>query len=227
MHSSTAILVLLQALILISLWGILYQVVKQQGRILLRIDRLDRRLGLVDPEPEPPGLTVGTPIPPFRLTDLDGGSVTLEEFRGRRVLLIYWGPECGFCELLAPELSRLQGDLRVAGVQLLLVSRSDASSNRRLAEEAGLRCPIVLIDGEHPLATQVFRQMGTPLAYLLDEQGTVARPLAVGMEAILALAGGAIPDQAGRKRLPGERPLVRAGSNATASRPAHPHRRFD
>jgi len=210
MHSSTAILVILQVLILISLWGILYQVVKQQGRILLRIDGLDRRFGPAEPEPEPQGLAPGTPIPSFRLPDLDGQTVALEDYRGRRVLLIYWGPECGFCELLAPELARLQGDLRVADVQLLLASRSDAPTNRRLADEAGLRCPIVLIDAEHPLAAHAFRQMGTPSAYLLDEQGKVARPLAVGVEAILALAHGAIPDRRGRKRLPGERPLTQS-----------------
>jgi len=227
MQSTTAILITLQGFILLSLWGILYQVVKQQGRILLRLDGLDQRLGHAGrgDEPEPQGLGVGTPIAPFRLPDLDGQMVSLEDFRDRGVLLIYWGPECGYCELLAPDLARLQGELRVANVQLVLVSRDDAPSNRGLARESGLKCPILLMNGEHTPVEEAFRHMGTPSAYLLDEQGRVARPLAVGGDAILALAEGAIGDHTGRKRLPGERPLSeskieRNGLKAGAPAPA-------
>jgi peroxiredoxin len=213
MPSTTAILITLQALILLSLWGILYQVVKQQGRILLRLDTLDRRLANVDgaaeTEPGPEGLAVGTPMPPFRLPDFDGKTVSLEDYRGRRVLLIYWGPECGFCELLAPDLARLQGDLRVAGMELVLVSLDDAAKNRTLVEETGLKCPVLLMTETDPLVEQAFREMGTPSGYLLDEQGRVAQRPVVGGEAILALARSAVGVQVhpGRKRLPGERPL--------------------
>ena len=206
MQSSMAILITLQALILLSLWGILYQVVKQQGRILLSLDSLEQRLGPAEPQPQ--GLAVGTLIAPFSLPDVDGQMVALEDFRGRRVLLIFWGPKCGFCALLATDLARLQGDLRVAGVQLVLVSLDDAESNRQLAVESGLKCPILLMPGGHPLVEEAFRHMGTPSAYSLDEQGTVAKPRGVGVEAILALARDALGDQPARKRLPGERPLT-------------------
>jgi peroxiredoxin len=210
MQSSTAIIITLQAIILLSLWGILYQVVKQQGRILLRLDGLDQRPGHAGrgAETESQGLDVGTSITPYRLSDIDGQVVAADDFRGRRVLLIYWGPDCGFCELLAPDLARLQGDLRVANVQLVLVSLDDAASNRRLAQESGLKCPILLMEDGHPLIEEAFRYMGTPSAYLLDEQGRVSRPRVVGGDAILSLAGEAIGDRPGRKRLPGERPLT-------------------
>ena len=173
------------------------------------------------------GLAVGTPIAPFRLPDLDGQMVSLEDYRNRRVLLIFWGPNCGFCELLAPELTRLQGDLRVANVQLVLVSLDDAQANRSLAEESGLKCPILLMKNEHPLLETAFLHMGTPSAYLLDEEGRAAQPRAVGGDPILALARGAIGNRPGRKRLPGERPLsesrierngLKAGTPAPAFR---------
>jgi peroxiredoxin len=221
MQSSTLVLIALQALILLSLWGILYQLLKQQGRILLRLDALERRLAPAEAGPE--GLAVGAPIAPFRLPDLDGNMVALDEYRGRRVLLIYWGPECGFCARLAPDLARLQDDLRGAGVDLLLVSQDDAAKNRELAEEAGLKCPVLLLNAGDPLLEGPLRHLGTPSAYLLDGAGNVAQPQAVGGEAILALARGAIMKHRGRKRLPGERPLsqsklerngLKAGSHA-------------
>jgi len=233
MQGNSAILTIIafQALILFSLWGILYQVVKQQGRILLRLDQLDHRAVHVETERGQQGLEVGTTISTFRLPDIEGGMVSLEDFRGKHVLLVYWGPNCGFCELLAPDLARLQGDLRVAGVQLVLVSQDDAQANRRLVEESGLKCPTLLMEGDHPLVVQgAFREMGTPSAYLLDEQGSVSRPLAVGGDAILALAMGAIGDRPRRGRLPGERPLNESRierNGLKAGTPAPPFRLTD
>lgn len=208
MQAPAAILVILQLLVLLSLWGILYQLVKQQGRILLRLDGIEQRLDSEGREAGPLGLDAGARITPFRLPDLEGRMVSLEDFRGKRVLLIYWGPDCGFCELLAPELVRIQGDLRVAGVQVVLVSLDDAASNRRLADEVGLKFPILLMEEGHPLVEGAFLQMGTPSAYLLDGQGVVLGRPAVGVDAIVALAKDVPGDRDGRKRLPGERPLA-------------------
>ena len=50
------------------------------------------------------GLKVGTIAPAFRLPDLRGGTVAFEDYRGRRVLLVFSDPHCGPCEELAPHL---------------------------------------------------------------------------------------------------------------------------
>jgi len=51
------------------------------------------------------GLKAGTIAPAFRLPDLRAGTVALEDYRGRRVLLVFSDPHCGPCEELAPHLS--------------------------------------------------------------------------------------------------------------------------
>jgi peroxiredoxin len=224
MPSATAILITLQLLIVLSLWGILYQVVKQQGRILLRLDALDQGPGQVEPQMQ--GLAVATPMSPFRLPDLDGRIVSLDDFRNQRVLLIYWAPACGFCELLATDLARLQGELRVAGISVVLVSVDDAPSNRRLASESGLKCPILLLKKDDPLLRGPFLHMGTPSAYLLDENGRVAQPRAVGGEPILSLVEREIGDQPRRKRLPGERPLAQSRIERNGLKPGTDAPRF-
>jgi len=221
-------LVIMQGLILISLWTILYQVVKQQGRLLLRLDDLDRRLahaGLGVGPGEPGGLEVGTPVSSGRLPDLEGRLISLDDYRGQRVLLVQWSPECVFCELLAPDLAQLQADLRTGNVQLVLASLAGAESNRELALEHGLTCPIVLLSNDSPLVRETFRDQGTPVAYLLDERGKVAEPVAAGGDEILALARGVAGKRARRARPPGERPLsssrierngLKAGTTAPA-----------
>ncbi len=201
--------VVLLVLTLLSLWTVFYQLIKQQGRLLLRLDDVERRLAQAGRgaggKAEPQGLRVGTPIAPFRLPDLKGREVALEELKGKRVLLVHWHPGCGFCDLIAPDLARLQGDLHRRNVQLLFVCAGDAEANRKLAEEHGLEAPILLLKGNEKVV-EAFQGQPTPVAYLLDEGGRVARPLAVGAEEVPILAREAASEPK-RKRLPGERPL--------------------
>src|SRR2546425_6821868 len=129
----------LLALILVSVWFGFYQLVKQQGRILLRLDALAKQHAAAAEPAQPQGLEVGTEFPAFRLPDLEGAEVALESFRGKRVLLVHWSPQCGFCDLIAPDLARLDADFTKRGVQLLLLAHGDADVNRKLAEEHGLK----------------------------------------------------------------------------------------
>jgi hypothetical protein len=50
-----------------------WQLLRQNGRILLRLDALEQRLDELDSPPEPEGLPVGSLAPEFDLTDLTGG----------------------------------------------------------------------------------------------------------------------------------------------------------
>lgn len=206
-------------------WFALFQLVRQQGRILLRLDEIESRVSsaaLVDRAPraalvdeprgaddvphyEAPiqqGIAVGQLAPTFRLRDVTGRAITLESYRGRRVLLVHWSTQCGFCDMMAPELAALQPALRANGVELLFVSYGDAEANIRMASEHGFDAPVLL---QKPGETiEAFATYGTPVAYLLDADGRVAEPLAIGAEQVPALARRAAGT---RSSLPGERPL--------------------
>src|SRR5207253_10986900 len=111
--------------------------------------------------------------------------------------------------------------------QLVLVSYGDAEANRKLAAEHGLNCTILLLKdsrAEKYLSEEVFKYCGTPSAYLLDEQGLVAQPLAVGMTEVLALAQeaaeGAQPKNAALRKLPlSESRIEREGLKAGTPAP--------
>src|SRR5881296_37242 len=96
-------------IILVSL-GVLYSVVagggwlgwqllRQNGRILLRLDELEKRLNELEfgGADEPESLPIGSEAPAFELADLSGERKSLGRFRGQSVLLIFFNPECGFC----------------------------------------------------------------------------------------------------------------------------------
>jgi peroxiredoxin len=212
------------AFAVVSLAWLFFQVLRQQGRLLLRMEALEARLGVPeaggDGDIAHGGLPLATGFPPFRLADLRGERVALEDFRGKRVLLVHWSTGCGFCRQIAGELARVQGDLRRRKTELVLVSYGDVENNRALLEEHDLDC-VVLLQPEGA-TIEGFARMGTPVAYLLDEKGRVAKPVAVGAGEVPALAEAA----AGRcRRLGSERPLaesrieregLRAGTPAPA-----------
>src|SRR5690349_20163297 len=120
------VVAVLLLLVLGTLWAVFFQLLKQQGRILLRLDGLEQSLALAGQGMMPsmpaalPGLEPGADLPSFRLPDLSGREVPLEEFRGRRVLLVNWSPQCGFCDMIAPDLAELQPQLEKQNVQLVI-----------------------------------------------------------------------------------------------------------
>jgi len=181
---------IIQVLTFLTLSFFLYQLASQQGRILVRLDGLDRTKSAAAGE-RPRGLTVGTAVDNFELPDLTGKTISLSDFRGRRVLLIYWSPECGYCDMTAPELVQLQPALQENNTQTVLVSFGNAEANRKLENEHRLSCPILLLENSparNVVESRLFEFCGTPSAYLLDENAGVVKPLAEGMEDVLRLA---------------------------------------
>lgn len=128
------------------------------------------------------GIKPGTRAPGFSLPNVLEGTISLEDYRGRPVLLVFSDPQCGPCEALAPSLVRLASEH--SGLQVLMVSRGDVEANR--AKARSFPFPVALQDG-----WQLSREYGifaTPVAFLIDESGIVAQPVAIGAEPILALA---------------------------------------
>jgi len=138
---------LLLVVLLSMAWSLLH-VLRQHGRLLLRLEALEARVGAgegaAQAEHGPAGLLPATPFPPFRLPSLDNGEVALEQFRGERVLLVHWSPDCGYCRQIAPDLAGLQERLRKRKTELVLVSYGSPEANRTLVEEHGLTCRVLL-----------------------------------------------------------------------------------
>ena len=209
--------IVIEALVAVTLGFVLFQVLKQQGRILHRLDELELKAAGAS---VPAELEIGTLVQDFQAPDLSGKNVSLSDFRDRRVLLIYWNPQCGFCDMLAAELAPLQTALKKNNTEVVLVTHGDVESNRKLAVEHGLDSTILLIENSPAkefIVNELFKHRGTPSAYLLDEQKRVIQALAVGMDDILRVArspGGHRPP------LQRESRIVRDGLKAGTPAPA-------
>ena len=134
------------------------------------------------------GLKAGTLAPAFRLPRLDGGELALEEYRGRRVLLVFSDPECGPCGALAPHLEQFHG--QTPDIEVVMVSRGDAKTNRKKAAAWRVTFPIVL--QKQWEISLLYGMFATPIVYLIDEQGVLAADVAAGVEPIRRLMAEAI-----------------------------------
>jgi peroxiredoxin len=131
-------------------------------------------------------LKTGAPAPLFRLPDLQGRMIALDEYRGRRVLLVFTDPQCGPCDELAPYLVRLHNEHGKRGLAVIIVGRGNPADNRRKAEQHGFQFPVV-IQPKWKLSKE-YGTLATPVAFLIGEDGVIAGDVAVGKEPILALA---------------------------------------
>lgn len=124
---------------------------------------------------------VGEPAPEVKLPNLAGKTVRLEDFKGHRTVVLFWNPGCGFCQRMLPDLKEWERKRPVDAPRIVLVSSGTTEANRDL----GLRSP-VLLDGSGEVM-QSFEANGTPMAVLVDEEGRIASPVAVGADQVLEL----------------------------------------
>jgi peroxiredoxin len=189
-----------------------YQVLRQNGRILTRLDQLEQRVGQLQavsaPQPalRPEPLPLGSVAPGFELPDLGGARRSLADYRGRRLLLVFFSPQCGYCVQMAPELSVLCRD-DSAALLPLVVTTGNRSQNRQFMSEHGIRCPVLL--QEQMEVAAAYRVTGTPIGYLIDEDGRIASEMAIGAPALLSLAAQTqAPPSNGKKAHRGNRILA-------------------
>jgi methylamine dehydrogenase accessory protein MauD len=114
------------------------------------------------------GLKPGKRAPGFTLPSVAGGEVSLHDFAGRPVLLIFTQSGCGPCLDIAPELNRLHERCEQ---QVLVVNNGDAESTRQWAAEAKARYPVLSQDAFS--VSKRYEAFATPFAFLIDEQGIV------------------------------------------------------
>ena len=190
--SASAVPPLLAVLVIVAAietW-LLVQLVQQNGRLLLRVEALESRLGTAPnagsaTQPPVVGLPVGTRAPEFRLTGVHGETMTLNALTaaGKPLLLLFTDPECGPCSALLPDLARWQREL-VGTLTIAFISRRTRDANRAKAIEHGLTN--VLVQEKDEVA-DAFQARGTPAAVLVNADGTIASPVVIGAEAIRGL----------------------------------------
>lgn len=123
-----------------------------------------------DPNARPSAL-VGTQASKFTLVDLDGNTVSLEDFAGDKpVVLNFWSTWCGPCKIEHPYLQ--QAARQVDDVVFLGVIYSDDPNKARMyLKRAGSTYPN-LVDADNRVAID-YGVTGVPETFFIDRSGKI------------------------------------------------------
>ena len=116
----------------------------------------------------------GKPVTDFSATDLDGNPISLQDYRGKVVLLDFWGVWCGFCIDEMPNLKKVYATYKDQGFDIIGVSLDDEESElRNYLKENDIQWRQIY-SGERwvddPLARQ-YKIRGVPEQWLIDRDG--------------------------------------------------------
>ena len=116
----------------------------------------------------------GKPVPDFSETDLDGNPISLQQYRGKVILLDFWGVWCGPCLAEMPNLKRVYDTYKDKGFDIIGVSLDDEESELRdYIKENDIQWRQIY-SGERwaddPLAQQ-YEITGVPEPWLIDRDG--------------------------------------------------------
>lgn len=121
-------------------------------------------------------LPLGTTAPAFRLPNIDGSAVALEDFRGSPLVVIFMCNHCPFVKHVAPELVRLHADYAAKGIRFVGISSNDVEkypddspeAMKAEAKQQGYAFPY-LFDATQEVA-KAYQAACTPDFYVFDAE---------------------------------------------------------
>jgi methylamine dehydrogenase accessory protein MauD len=156
-------IVLLWVIVLL-LGFLVFGTLRALGLLSWRLEQLEattpKRLGR-------DGLKAGKKAPDFTLPRIDEKEVSLHDFAGREVLLVFTQSGCSPCKTVVPDLNRLER----ADTQVLVVNNGDLEGTRRWSAEVGARFPVLAQDKF--TISKKYEVFATPFAFLIDAKGVI------------------------------------------------------
>jgi peroxiredoxin len=209
---------------------LLVHLLGQNGRLLVRIDRIESALEDADielpdededeedEEEEEEGLPFGSPAPAFSLSGLYGETMTLAALQAQEkpVLLIFSDTGCGPCNAMMADVGKWQQQ-HADKLNVVLISRGSLEDNRAKKKQHNLTTVLMQEDSE---VADAYMTFGTPTAVLVRPDGTIGSAAAGGADEIRTLVKQAVE---GRVPVPAPRAVPSRPAPAPAPlRPAAP-----
>jgi thiol-disulfide isomerase/thioredoxin len=117
---------------------------------------------------------MGTPSQNWKTTDLDGRPHSLEEYRGRVVVLDFWYRGCGWCITAMPQIKLLAADFRDQPVTVLGMNGDHKLEDAQAVVDRLKLKHVSLRDGEDDDAiSKKYGIHGWPTVIVLDGQGVI------------------------------------------------------
>jgi peroxiredoxin len=117
----------------------------------------------------------GKPAPALSLAALDGHTVSLADYRGKKnVLIAYWASWCSPCRAEMPILNRLYQGLKNSSQEFEILAVSvdeDRAAAEKFARENNMTYPVLLDPGQKTV--DAFHVESVPALVIVDRDGRI------------------------------------------------------
>lgn len=114
-------------------------------------------------------IKVGEAAPDFTLVNMEGEAVKLKDYRGKGVIINFWGTWCGPCEKEMPRMNEAYRS-KPDHVEILAVNLPESPiSVSAFVEKYGIDFPVLMdADGD---VVEAYKVGPIPVTFLVDENG--------------------------------------------------------
>ncbi|MBV6452709.1 MAG: Thiol-disulfide oxidoreductase ResA [Anaerolineales bacterium] len=113
------------------------------------------------------------PAPELTLTDLDGATHSLADYRGQVVLVNLWATWCEPCKEEMPALQAFYDKQKENGFVIIAINDGDPKEDvLQFVKDYQLTFPIWL-DPTYIATEQAFKTLGLPSSYVIDRSGMI------------------------------------------------------
>ena len=118
---------------------------------------------------------IGKPLPDFSATDLNGKSISLQDYRGKVVLFDFWAVWCGFCILEMPNLKKVYDTYKDEGFDVIGINLDpDEAELRDYVKKKDIPWRQVFCkQGWDDPIVQQYNVTGVPEPWLIAKDGTL------------------------------------------------------
>jgi len=125
-----------------------------------------------------PTATVGQAAPNFELQNLDGQSISLNDLKGKPVLINFWATRCPPCIFEMPYLQEIYNEWSGKGLMVLAINIGESSAKvKTFLQDNDLSLP-VLLDTKAVVA-RMYVKRGIPTTVFIDKEGII-REIVIG-----------------------------------------------
>jgi len=118
----------------------------------------------------------GKPAPDFVATDLAGSEHKLSDYKGKKIMLVFWATWCPPCRAEVPDLRQLHQSLNNKNVVLLAVAAEELKVVKAFVDRQVIDYTVLLEKGNPPAPFGVGRLYGStglPGAFFIDGAGLI------------------------------------------------------
>ena len=116
-------------------------------------------------------VNIGHPAPYFKLPDMDGREISLENFNGKIVLLDFWATWCSPCRMTMPVVEKLSKEYPDDMVLLAVNLREPKDVVEKYAFEQAINAQILF--DEEGTVSATYGAYAIPMQFLIDRSGIV------------------------------------------------------